>query len=175
VGKVLLILGGVDFHPFLKFTGRSDLAEAAGLAGVKRSHSILPVLSDDDERLVVHACASGAVSARDAAIILLALTTGLRACDIIGLSLGEDPRAVVVGASANPSFATPSPTQTVTSSVSPTLCPFLIDINLRLGGPSQVCGRLPPYEPAINRISAPEVVAPKVRGKHTQDHHLLKR
>ena len=39
--------------------------------------------------LVVQACASGAVSARDAAITLLALTTGLRACDIIGLRLSD--------------------------------------------------------------------------------------
>jgi integrase len=37
----------------------------------------------------VHVCASGAVSARDAAITLLALTTGLRACDIIGLRLRD--------------------------------------------------------------------------------------
>jgi len=78
-----------DFRPFLKFTGRAGLAGAAGLAGVRRSHAILPVLSDDDERLVVHVCASGAVSARDAAITVLALTTGLRACDIIGLRLRD--------------------------------------------------------------------------------------
>ena len=45
------------------------------------------MLSDEDERLAVQACASGAVTARDAAITLLALTTGLRACDIIGLRL----------------------------------------------------------------------------------------
>lgn len=78
-----------DFRPFLKFTGRTDLVDAAGLAGVKRSHAILPVLSDDDERLVVQACASGTVSARDAAITLLALTTGLRACDIVNLRLAD--------------------------------------------------------------------------------------
>ena len=44
------------------------------------------------------ACASGAVSARDAAITLLALTTGLRACDIIDLRLGDiDWRGRTVG------------------------------------------------------------------------------
>jgi integrase len=87
-----------NFRPFLKFTGRADLVDAAGLAGVRRSHAILPVLSDDDERLVVHVCASGAVSARDAAITLLALTTGLRACDIIGLRLRDiDWRGRTVG------------------------------------------------------------------------------
>jgi site-specific recombinase XerD len=78
-----------NFRPFLKFTGRVDLVEAAGLAGVKRTHAILPVLSDDDARLVVQACASDAVSARDASITLLALTTGLRACDIVGLRLSN--------------------------------------------------------------------------------------
>lgn len=87
-----------NFRPFLAFTGRRDLVDAAGLAGVKRSHVILPVLSDDDEKKVIQACASGAVSARDAAITLLALTTGLRACDIIALRLGDvDWRARTAG------------------------------------------------------------------------------
>src|SRR5258705_1348513 len=74
-----------NFRPFLKFTGRTDLVNALNLAGIKRFHAILPVLEDTDEELVVRACASAAVSARDAAITLLALTTGLRACDIIAL------------------------------------------------------------------------------------------
>lgn len=78
-----------NFRPFLNYTGRTDLADAAGLAGIKRSHAILPMLSDDDERRVLRACASGTVRARDAAITLLALTTGLRACDIVNLRLGD--------------------------------------------------------------------------------------
>jgi integrase len=76
-----------NLRPFLKFAGRTDLVDASGLAGVKRSHAILPVLCDDDQRLVVQACASGAVSSRDASITLFALTTGLRACDIVHLRL----------------------------------------------------------------------------------------
>jgi integrase len=78
-----------NFRPFLEFAGRTDLVDAARLAGVKRSHAILPVLCDDDERLVLQACASGAVSSRDASITLLALTTGLRACDIVHLRLTD--------------------------------------------------------------------------------------
>jgi len=66
---------------------RTDLVDAGGLARVKRSHAILPVLCDDDERLVLRAWLSEAVSSRNAAITLLALTTGLRACDIVGLRL----------------------------------------------------------------------------------------
>jgi len=73
----------------LKFTGRTDLVDAVGLAGVKRSHAILPVLCDDDERLAVQVCVTGVVSSRDAAITLLALTTGLRACDIVNLCLAD--------------------------------------------------------------------------------------
>lgn len=87
-----------NFRPFLKFTGRSDLVDAAGLAGVKRSHTILPVLSDEVERLVVQACASPVIPARDAAITLLAVTTGLRACDVINLRLADiDWRTRTVG------------------------------------------------------------------------------
>ncbi|MHB8451793.1 MAG: tyrosine-type recombinase/integrase [Mycobacteriales bacterium] len=87
-----------NFRPFLKFTDRTDLVDAVGLAGVRRSHAILPVLSDDDQGRVVRASASGSVSSRDAAITLLALTTGLRACDIVDLRLADvDWRARTVG------------------------------------------------------------------------------
>jgi integrase len=87
-----------NFRPFLKFTDRTDLVDAVNSAGVKRSHGILPVLSDEDQQRVVHACASGMVSARDAAITLLALTTGLRACDLIGLRLADiDWRGKTIG------------------------------------------------------------------------------
>jgi integrase len=78
-----------NFRPFLKFTGRSDLVDVLGLAGVKRSHAILPMLSDEVERLVVQACATPVIPARDAAITLLAVTTGLRACEIINLRLAD--------------------------------------------------------------------------------------
>ena len=78
-----------NFRPFLKFTGRADLVAAVNLARVRRSHPVIGVLGDDDEELVVPACAAGLVSARDAAITLLALTTGLRACDIIALRLAD--------------------------------------------------------------------------------------
>lgn len=87
-----------NFRPFLTFTGRADLVEAVRLARVKRSHAILPVLDDDAQARVVRACTSGAVCARDAAITLLAMTTGIRACDLVGLRLGDiDWRAGTIG------------------------------------------------------------------------------
>jgi integrase len=77
-----------NFRPFLVFTGRADLVDAVNLAGVKRSHPIVPVLGEDDHRRIA-TCTSGVVCTRDAAITLLALSTGLRACDIAGLRLGD--------------------------------------------------------------------------------------
>jgi len=87
-----------NFRPFLKFTARTDLVDAVNLAGVKRSHAILPVLSDEDEQRVVQACASGTVTAREKGTILIAMTTVLRACDIVGLSLSNiDWRGRTIG------------------------------------------------------------------------------
>ncbi|SMY10795.1 Site-specific recombinase XerD [Brevibacterium jeotgali] len=79
-----------NFRPFMKFTGRCDLVDAIALIGARRSHAIIPVLTDDDAERLVNACASSPmISSRDAAITLLALLTGLRACDIINLRLDD--------------------------------------------------------------------------------------
>ena len=87
-----------NFRPFLKFTGRADLVAAVDLARVRRSRPIIEVLGDADQGLVVRACASGTVSARDAAVTLLALATGLRACDIVALRLADiDWRGATIG------------------------------------------------------------------------------
>ena len=87
-----------NFRPFLKFTDRTDLVNALNLAGIKRFHAMVPVLGDGDEERVVRACAAGVVSARDAAITLLALSTGLRACDIVALRMGDvDWRGPTIG------------------------------------------------------------------------------
>src|SRR5256884_7345104 len=87
-----------NFRPFLKFTGRADLVAAVGLAGVRRSRPIIEVLDDAEADMVVRACAAGRVSARNAAITLLAVSTGLRACDIIALRLADvDWRGQTIG------------------------------------------------------------------------------
>lgn len=87
-----------NFRPFLVFAGRPDLVDAVGMAGIRRSHPIVPTLSDEQVSAVLRACAAGTVTARDASITLLALTTGLRACDIIWLRLADiDWRTRTVG------------------------------------------------------------------------------
>lgn len=79
-----------NFRPFLKFLGRHDLVEALNLIGARRSYPILPDLSDEAVVRVVDACASSLlISSRDAAITLLSLLLGLRACDIVTLRLGD--------------------------------------------------------------------------------------
>ena len=86
------------FRPFLKFMGRRDLQEALGMANTWRPHDIVSVLGDDDEQAVIQACMGGKVSVRDAAITLLVLVTGLRACDLMALCLTDiDWRGSTVG------------------------------------------------------------------------------
>ena len=100
VGQVVAVLGGVELSSIPQVrTGRTDLVNALNLAGIKRFHAIVPVLEDADEERVVRACASGVVSARDAAITLLAwYPTGLRACDIVVLRMGDvDWRGHTIG------------------------------------------------------------------------------
>ena len=78
-----------SFRPFLKFTQRTDLLDALALARTKRHRGIIPMIDSGVERQVVDACQHGSVSARDAAITLLCLSTGLRACDIRSLQLKD--------------------------------------------------------------------------------------
>ena len=87
-----------SFRPFLKFTSRTDLLDALALARARRHHEIVPLLDSEVERKVVDACQQGLVSARDAAIVLLSLITGLRACDIRSLQLADiDWRGGTIG------------------------------------------------------------------------------
>lgn len=79
----------LNFRPFLKYTQRIDLVDAVNLVRVRRTSRIVDLLSDAEQAKIVHACTSDAVTARDVAITLLALSTGLRACDIVNLRLGD--------------------------------------------------------------------------------------
>lgn len=78
-----------NFRPFLRFTGRADLVDAINMVRARRQVKTPSVVSQADQQLVVTACATEVVSARDASITLLALVTGLRACDLIGLRLAD--------------------------------------------------------------------------------------
>ena len=78
-----------NFRPFLRFLGRDDLVEALALTRPRREHRIIETLADGQVDDVASACAGGGVAPMDAAITLLALTTGMRACDIIALRVSD--------------------------------------------------------------------------------------
>lgn len=79
-----------NFRPFLKFTQRTDLLDALALARARRHHQIHETLDPQSERAVVEFCRENpAVSARDAAIVLLCLVSGLRACDVVNLKVDD--------------------------------------------------------------------------------------
>lgn len=76
-----------NFRPFLKFIGRQDLYDAVCSVKATRPNKIIDVIDKRDETAVIQACCNRSVSQRNAAITLLALTTGMRSCDIINLRL----------------------------------------------------------------------------------------
>ncbi|MGN0072769.1 MAG: tyrosine-type recombinase/integrase [Coriobacteriales bacterium] len=78
-----------NFRPFLLYLGRDDLAEALRLASPSKEHCIKPVFSDEEVEALSRVCCSRSVFVGDAAITLLALTTGMRASDIIDLRLSD--------------------------------------------------------------------------------------
>lgn len=96
LSHILSLWPGIDgrhlvanFRPFLKYMRRQDLVDALRLAALPKRHGITPTISDADEEAVALVCCDRVVPARDAAITLLALTTGMRACDIINLKIGD--------------------------------------------------------------------------------------
>lgn len=78
-----------NFRPFLKFLKRDDLVDALKMTNPKRKHDIVNVLNKAEEEAIAQVCCNRLVPVRDAAITLLALTTGMRACDIISLKITD--------------------------------------------------------------------------------------
>ena len=78
-----------SLRSFLRYLGRDDLIDALKIVKCKHRHGIVEVLSDEDEAAVARACCERMMSSRNAAITLLALTTGLRAGDIANIRVGD--------------------------------------------------------------------------------------
>ena len=85
------------FRPFLKYAGPSSWVAAGSMFRLPRKRAILEPLTDRETSAVFDELASGRVTARDQAVVLLSLTSGLRACDIVGLKIEDiDWRAEVI-------------------------------------------------------------------------------
>lgn len=78
-----------NFRPFLRFLGRDDLVGALALTRPRREHRIMRTLASAQAEAVARACTDGSVAPMDAAVTLLALTTGMRACDIVALRISD--------------------------------------------------------------------------------------
>lgn len=74
---------------FLKYIERNDLF--ASIEGIHafRSKRIIPTLTDDEQDRIKDTIESGKATHRDAAIVLLGLSSGIRACDLINLKLSD--------------------------------------------------------------------------------------
>lgn len=78
-----------NLRPFFKYSHRPDLIDALTLINATRNHSVIPALTDDQCQQIVAECEKSSTPARNAAITLLALTTGLRAIDITRMTLSD--------------------------------------------------------------------------------------
>jgi integrase len=74
---------------FIVFTGRGDLLAALKIIKTEQERTIMPLLTEQDLNAIRSAAYSDEVIPRDRAMVLLALTTGLRACDIVALRLDD--------------------------------------------------------------------------------------
>lgn len=74
---------------FLKYIKRNDLFVSIEGIHAFRSKRIIPTLTDEEQERIKDTIESGKVTHRDAAIVLLGLSTGIRACDLINLKLSD--------------------------------------------------------------------------------------
>lgn len=74
---------------YFTFIGRTDLFAVIDGMHAYRSKRIIPVLTDDEKDRLRNTIESGDITNRDAAIVLLGLSTGIRAIDLINLRLSN--------------------------------------------------------------------------------------
>lgn len=74
---------------FLKYMERDDLYASIEGIHAYRAKRIIPTLTDDEQYRLKDTIESGKVTYRDAAIVLLGLASGIRACDLINLKLSD--------------------------------------------------------------------------------------
>jgi len=78
-----------ELRSIFRFLDRKDLIEAIAGIHAPRIKRIIPVLTDEEYERIKEVIESRDVSFRDAAIIQLGLSCGIRACDLINLKLSD--------------------------------------------------------------------------------------
>lgn len=78
-----------ELRKICRYLNRNDLLTALAGIHAPRHNRIIPVLNHDEHEQIKTVTIDGTISLRDAAMILLGMSTGIRACDIIRLRLSD--------------------------------------------------------------------------------------
>ena len=78
-----------ELRKICRYLNRNDLLTALAGIHAPRHNRIIPVLNHDEHEQIKTVTIDGTISLRDAAMILLGMSTGIRACDIIRLRLPD--------------------------------------------------------------------------------------
>jgi integrase len=74
---------------FFKYLNRDDLLVSIAGIHAPRIRRIIPTLTEEENRSLEKTMSSSSITLRDAAIVLLGLSCGIRACDLIKLNLSD--------------------------------------------------------------------------------------
>lgn len=78
-----------ELRSVFRFLGRNDLIDAIAGIHASRTKRIIPTLTKEECRRIGDVIERGEITHRDAAIVLLGLTCGIRACDLINLKVSD--------------------------------------------------------------------------------------
>lgn len=78
-----------ELRKICRYLERDDLLMALSSIHAPRHHRIIPVLEEDEQERIKSVTEDNTTPLRDSAMILLGLSTGIRACDIIRLRLSD--------------------------------------------------------------------------------------
>lgn len=78
-----------ELRGIFRYIERTDLYNAIAGIHAPRVKKIIPVLTDAELKSIYDCIAEGNVSLRDAAIVIVGLSCGIRACDLIKLQLSD--------------------------------------------------------------------------------------
>ncbi|MBQ9043273.1 MAG: tyrosine-type recombinase/integrase [Eggerthellaceae bacterium] len=144
-------------RPLFVMAGRDDLYRASQMVGARQPHEPHTVLDDADAEALAAVCVNGDVPAASAAATLLALTTGLRGCDIACLELScIDWRrtliTIVQRKTGNPV------TVPLLPAVADAIARYILDERPDTGDPHVFLGSRQPHRPFKNASSIRDLI-----------------
>lgn len=78
-----------ELRAIFRYLERTDLTSAIAGIHAPRIHKIIPILTDEECRKLESVIADGMITLRDAAIVIIGLSCGIRAGDLINLQLSD--------------------------------------------------------------------------------------